>query len=278
VAGRIVGAIGSSHAPSISFAWDAGHRDRAEWKPFFDAYEPVKAWLKGLAPDVLLVVYNDHFNRFKLDAYPTFALGCADRYPVADEGSGPRALPEVPGHAALSWHLARSLVADEFDPALCQELALDHGVMCILPLLDDPPWTMKVIPLAANVVLHPLPTARRCWKLGEALARGVASFPDDTRVVVMATGGLSHQLHGPDFGFVNPEWDLEFLDRLERDPESLLALTHDDYMDRGGAEGVEVILWLAMRGALSGRPFKRVHRHYWAPMLTGYGLIALEPT
>lgn len=273
---RIVGGIGSSHAPSIAFAWDAGHRDRPEWKPFFDAYDPVKDWMAALRPDTVVVIYNDHFNRFRLDTYPTFALGCADLMPVADEGRGKRPLPDVPGNSDLSWHLSRSLVADEFDITMCQEMALDHGVMSILPLVTDVPWKVKVVPLAVNVILHPLPSVRRCWKLGEALARGIDSFPADERVVVMATGGLSHQLQGADFGFLNPEWDEAFLDRVENDPESLLDMTHDELMDRGGAEGVEVIMWLAMRGALRG-PQKRIQRNYWAPVLTGYGLLALEP-
>ena len=273
---RIVGGIGSSHAPSIAIAWDSGHRDRPEWKPFFDAYDPVKAWMKALAPDTVVVVYNDHFNRFRMDTYPTFALGCAESMPVADEGRGKRALPDVPGHSDLSWHMARALVAEEFDLTMCQEMALDHGVMSILPLVTDPPWQVKVVPLAVNVILHPLPSARRCWRLGQAIARAIESFASDERVVVMATGGLSHQLQGPDFGFLNPDWDREFLRRIEHDPESLLDLTHDQIMDCAGAEGVQVIMWLVMRGALRGT-LRRVQYHYWAPMLTGYGLLALEP-
>ena len=277
---RLVGALGTSHAPSIAFAHDAGHQERPEWRGFFAAWAPVRQWLARIGADTLVAVYNDHLNTFQLDHYPTFALGVAERFAVAREGRVPRELPEVPGDVALGWHLARSLVAEEFDPSLCQRMALDHGLMSVLPLLDPPPWRLRVVPVAVNVVLEPLPTPRRCWRLGQALARAIASAPGDARVVVVSAGGLSHQLHGPDFGFVNPAWDQHFLDLMEHDPQPLVEATHADYIERGGAESVEMMVWLAMRGALqqaAPQGIRRVTRFYDAPMLTGYGVLALEP-
>ena len=109
---------------------------------------------------------------------------------------------------------------------------------------------------------------------GHALRRAVESFPKDKRVVVFGTGGLTHQLHGTQFGTKNAAWDNEFMDLLESDPEQLAALSLNEYMERGGTEGVEMIMWLAMRAAL-GPTVKRVHRNYTAPMNTGYGLLAL---
>ncbi|MEO9189256.1 MAG: class III extradiol dioxygenase family protein [Acetobacteraceae bacterium] len=273
---RIVGGIGSSHAPSIAQAWDKGQQADPLWAPLFDGYQPVKSWLADLRPDLMIVVYNDHMNRFFFDAYPTFALGVADAFPQADEGWGKRDLPDLPGDSAFGWHLARSLVEDEFDPTICQEMAVDHGILSVLPMLTDARWPAPIIPIAVNVIQHPMPTARRLWRLGAAIRRAVETFPDDRRVVVMGTGGLSHQLHGERFGMVSPEWDSRFLDLLESDPEQLAALSHHDYMERGGAESVEMILWLAMRAALGAR-VRRVHRNYHAPLITGYGLLALEP-
>jgi hypothetical protein len=273
---RIVGGIGSSHAPSIAFAHDAGHQERPAWKDFFAAYEPVRDWLREIRATTLVVVYNDHLNNFQFDNYPSFALGTGPLHPVAPEGKDARKLPPVPGHSPLAWHLARSLVAQEFDPSLCQEMALDHGVLSVLPLLTPPPWPLQVVPLAVNVVLEPMPTPRRCWKVGAAIRQAVESFPADDRVVVVATGGLSHQLHGPSFGFTNPAWDGRFLDLLEHDPETLSRITHDELIERGGAESVEMMVWLAMRSALGAAPPRRVQRYYAAPMLTGYGLLALE--
>lgn len=273
--GRIIGGIGSSHAPSIAHAYDKRQQQDPLWAPLFDGYLPAKRWLAAQKPDLMIVLYNDHMNRFFFDAYPTFALGVGDRHPLADEGWGKRDFPEIPGDSDFGWHLARSLVADEFDPTICQEILIDHGILSILPLLWEAPWPAPIIPLAVNVIQHPLPTARRLYKLGQAIKRGVESYEKDIRVVVMGTGGLSHQLHGERFGLVNPEWDNHFLDLIERDPEALAEISHHEYMERGGAESVEMIMWLGMRAAL-GEKVRRLHRNYYAPLITGYGLIVLE--
>jgi protocatechuate 4,5-dioxygenase beta chain len=273
---RIVGGIGSSHAPSIAHAYDRHQQREPMWAPLFDGYAPAKAWLAAQRPDLMIVIYNDHANAFFFDAYPTFALGVGERHEQADEGWGKRDLPPIPGDAQFGWHLARSLIEDEFDPTVCQEMVLDHGIYSILPLLWDTPWPAPIVPLAVNVIQHPLPTPRRLAKLGLALRRAVESYPADLRVVVMGTGGLSHQLHGPGFGTLYPEWDNEFLDRIERDPDSLARMSHADYMARGGAESVEMMMWLGMRNALTPQ-VRRVHRNYCAPLITGYGLVVFEP-
>ena len=273
--GNIVDGIGTSHAPSIAHAYDSGEQLTPLWKPLFDAYEPAKAWLAKAAPNLLIAIYNDHMNNFFFVAYPTFALGVGEVFPGADEGWGKRDLPDLSGDSDFAWHVAQSLVEDEFDPTFCQEMSIDHGILSILPLLWDTHWPAPVLPLAVNVIQHPLPTANRCYQLGRALRRAVQSYDDDFRVVVMGTGGLSHQLHGTRFGMTNPEWDNSFLDLLETSPADLTALSHADYISRGGAESVEMIMWLTMRGALSAR-VKRVHSNYYAPMLTGYGLLVLE--
>ncbi len=272
---RIVGGIGSSHAPSIAHAYDKGLQGEPLWAPLFEGYGPAKAWLERVRPDAMVVFYNDHMNRFFFDAYPTFAIGVGDRHPLADEGWGKRDFPELPGHSTLAWHITERLIADEFDPTVCQEIAIDHGILSILPLLCDTPWPVPVIPFAVNVIQHPLPSARRCWRLGQAMRRAVESFPEALRVVVVGTGGLSHQLHGERFGFVNPEWDNRFLDLVESDPLALTGYSHRELMALGGAESVEMIMWLSMRGALDSR-VKRIHRNYYAPLITGYGLLVLE--
>jgi protocatechuate 4,5-dioxygenase beta chain len=274
--GQIVGGIGSSHAPSFGSVYDRGQQKDPTWAPLFDGYVPVRAWLEGLRPDLFIVVYNDHGNQFFFDAYPTFALGASDAYPQADEGWGKRDLPDMRGDPEFSWHLARSLVEDEFDPTICQEMSVDHGVMSFMPMLTDIRWPVPIVPFAVNVIQHPVPKARRLYKLGQAFRRAVTSYPKDIRVVVMGTGGLSHQLQGTRFGFTDADWDNEFLDRLETDPEPLAALSHREYMERGGTEGIEMINWLPMRSAL-GPKVKRIGRTYHAPMITGYGLLALEP-
>ncbi len=271
----VIGGIGTSHAPTIGVAWDRGQQKEPLWAPLFDGYVPARHWLEEMRPDLFLIVYNDHVNQFFFDAYPTFALGVGATHAQADEGWGKRNLPDVPGDPDFAWHLARSLVEDEFDPTICQEMALDHGVLSFLPLLTDTDWKVPVVPLAVNVIQHPIPTPRRLFRLGAALRHAIETYPKDRRIVVFGTGGLTHQLHGTKFGTKNAAWDNEFMDRLETEPTGLSELSTQDYMERGGTEGVEMIMWLAMRGALGGN-VKRVHRNYTAPMTTGYGLLVLE--
>ncbi len=256
---KVIGGIGSSHAPTIGMAWDKGQQQEPMWAPLFDGYVPVRQWLDDMRPDLFLIVYNDHANRFFFDAYPTFALGVGAVHTQADEGWGKRPLPDLPGHPEFGWHLARSLVDDEFDPTICQEMSVDHGVLSFLPMLTDSNWKVPVVPLAVNVIQHPIPSARRLFKLGHALRRAIESFPRDLRVVVFGTGGLSHQLSGTGYGTRNGAWDNQFMDLLETDPAALSEVSIQDYMERGGTEGVEMIMWLAMRGAL-GPQVRRVHR------------------
>jgi protocatechuate 4,5-dioxygenase, beta chain len=278
---RIIGGIGASHAPSMEHVYDAGAEVRGsdEWAPLFGPFEKVSEWLAEIKPDRLVVVYNDHMDAFFLDAYPTFALGVADSYPIADEGFGARPFPPIAGDAALGWHIARSLVADEFDITICQELEVDHGVISPLPMVDfsesDSDWTIPIVPLAVNVILHPLPTPRRCYKLGQALRRAILSYPEDLKVVVAGTGGLSHQLTGTAFGAVRQEWDKEFMRLLAEEPETLCDYTHEQLIKLGGTESVEVVNWLAMRGALPGSA-RPVVEAYYAHRIMGYGLAAYD--
>ena len=277
--GRIVAGIGLSHVPSIGPVVDRNRTQEPAWKPLFDAYVPVREWLAQLKPDVAIVVYNDHAADFSFDKYPTFALGVAERYPIGDEGFGTRALPEVRGDFELSAHLAESLIYEhEFDLTLCHEIAVEHGFLVPMNLCfphTASGWPLRAIPLQVNVIQHPLPTARRCYRLGQALRAAVESFPKDSKIVVMGTGGMSHQLQGKRFGHMNEKFDQWFLDQLEADPEALARITHQEIMEQAGAEAVELIMWLTMRGAVAPRA-RRVHRHYYAPMTTGMGLITFE--
>jgi protocatechuate 4,5-dioxygenase beta chain len=275
---RIVGGLGLSHVPSVGVAYDRGKMQTPAWKPLWDAYVPVREWLQRLGPDVAIVVYNDHGADFMFDKYPTFALGAAERYAIADEGFGTRPLPEIRGDAEFSIHLCESLVADEFDLTVCQEMGVEHGFLVPMNLcFEHGPggWPVAAVPLQVNVIQHPLPTGRRCYKLGQALRRAVESYEGDLKVVVMGTGGMSHQLQGKRFGFMNEQFDRMFLERLETDPQGLAELSHHELMEQAGAEAVELIMWHVMRGALSPAA-RRVHRHYYAPMTTGMGLITFE--
>ena len=273
----IVGAIATSHTPTIGFAKDRGLQNDPVWKPIFEAYEPIRAWLREKRPDVLLTIYNDHITSFFFDHYSPFALGVDDEYRPADEGGGARNVAPLPGAPALARSIATSLFAEEFDISFFRGKPLDHGCFSPLSMLAGPDgsWAWKVLPLQVGVLQFPLPTARRCYRLGGALGRAIRAYPEDLRVVIVATGGLSHQVHGERCGFNNPQWDHEFLDLFENDPSALANLTHAEYAERGGMEGGEVIMWLIMRGALTGR-IRRLHRTYYLPSMTAIATAIYE--
>jgi gallate dioxygenase len=274
---RIVGAIASSHTPTIGFAFDKKKQDDPVWAPIFEAYRPIQAWLEAKKPDVLFFIYNDHVTSFFFDHYSAFALGIGVSYAVADEGGGARALPPVSGHPALAAHIGAVLMADEFDMSFFQQRALDHGCFSPLSMMlpHEPAWPTAIVPLQVGVLQFPIPTARRCYRLGQSLRRAIESFPEDLAVVIVATGGLSHQVHGERAGFNNPEWDTEFMDLFEEQPERLVEMTHGEYATRGGCEGAEVIMWLVMRGAMTPR-IKRLHRTYYLPSMTGIATAIYE--
>ena len=274
---RIIGAIATSHTPTIGFARDRGLENDPVWAPIFEAYGPVRAWLEDRKPDVLLTIYNDHVTSFFFDHYSAFALGVDDRYLPADEGGGPRDISAIEGHAPLSRGLGASLMADEFDMSFFRDRALDHGCFSPLSMLADldKPWPWKIVPLQVGVLQFPMPTARRCFRLGKAIRRAIAGYPDDVRVAIVATGGLSHQVHGERAGFNNPDWDQTFLDLLETDPGQLLELSQAEYARRGGMEGAEVIMWLIMRGALSDN-IRCLHRSYYLPSMTAIATAIYE--
>jgi gallate dioxygenase len=275
---RIVGGIATSHTPTIGFALDAGKQEDPAWAPIFRAFRPVQQWLAEKKPDVLLMIYNDHVTSFFFDHYSAFALGVDDSYAVADEGGNPRAMPPVAGHAALARHLGQSLMADEFDMSFFRDKPLDHGCFSPLSVLWTPEagqWPGAIVPLQVGVLQFPVPSARRCFRLGQALRRAIESCPEDLDVAIVATGGLSHQVHGERAGFNNTAWDHEFLDLFERDPQALTELTQADYAKRGGFEAAEVIMWLVMRGAMSAR-IRRVHSDYTLPSMTGIAVAVYE--
>ncbi len=275
---RLTAGIAASHIPAIGAAVDNGKTAEPYWAPVFAGFDWTKAWLKAEKPDVVILVYNDHASAFSLEMIPTFAIGCADSFQPADEGWGPRPVPVVEGHADLAWHIAQSCILDEFDLTIVNKMDVDHGLTVPLTLMFGQPeaWPCKVIPLAVNVVQYPPPTGNRCYRLGEAIARAVESFPEDINVQIWGTGGMSHQLQGPRAGLINKTFDIEFLDDLTADPERLRTMQHIEYLREAGSEGIELVMWLIMRGALGG-DVRELHRFYHVPASnTAVGHLVLE--
>jgi protocatechuate 4,5-dioxygenase beta chain len=275
---RISAGVATSHVPAIGAALDNGRTGEPYWQPLFAGYEFSKRWIAERRPDVVILVYNDHASAFSLDIVPTFAIGCAERFEPADEGWGPRPVPVVQGHPELAAHLAQSVIQQDFDLTIVNRMDVDHGLTVPLSLMFGQPaaWPCRVIPLAVNVVLYPPPSGRRCFELGRALRRAVESFDDDLNVQVWGTGGMSHQLQGPRAGLINREWDNRWLDRLIEDPEGLSRLPHIDYVREAGSEGIELVMWLIMRGALDPA-VEVLHRFYHVPASnTAVGHLILE--
>jgi protocatechuate 4,5-dioxygenase beta chain len=275
---RIIAGMGTSHVPGVGAAMDNGKTHEDYWQPLFEGFAPLRKWHKANVPDVNIIVYNDHATYYSLDSYSTFTVGVSEEFQPADEGWGPRQVPMVKGHPELAWHLVEQLMGEEFDMAVAGSLDVDHGLTVPLSIAYDQPdeWPTAVVPVCVNVIQHPLPSAARCYKLGQAIGRAVASFPADITVGIWGTGGLSHQLGGERAGVINAEFDTRFLDNLVSNPEANAQLSHTDFIREAGSEGVEMIMWNVMRGALNDNVHE-VYRFYHIPVsATAYGAIILE--
>ena len=280
---RITASVYTSHVPAIGAALDLGKAGEPYWQPLFAGYEFSKRWIKEQAPDVIFLVYNDHATAFSLELIPTFAIGTAAQFAVADEGWGPRPVPQVIGHPELASHIAQSVIQDDFDLTIVNKMDVDHGLTVPLSLMYGQPqaWPCPVIPFAVNVVQYPVPSGRRCYVLGQAIRRAIESFDPPLKVQIWGTGGMSHQLQGPRAGLINQQFDAMFLDRLIADPAGLAAVPHIEYVREAGSEGIELVMWLIARGAMAdvagGKPPRVVHRFYHVPASnTAVGHLILE--
>lgn len=265
---KITHSVYTSHVPAIGAALDLGKDHEPYWKKVFDGYEFSKQWEKENKPDVIILVYNDHANNFSLDLIPTFALGTGESFEPSDEGWGKRPVPTVKGHPELAAHIAHSVIQDDFDLTLCNQMEVDHGLTVPLSLMFGQPeeWPCPVIPLHVNVVQYPVPSGQRCFALGQAIRRAVESYGEDLNVQIWGTGGMSHQLQGPRAGLINQEWDNKFLDELIANPEELSKKDHVEYVREAGSEGIELVMWLIARGAMAPEEAVDViHRFYHVP-------------
>ena len=278
---RITASVYTSHVPAIGAALDLGKSGEPYWQPLFKGYDYSKQWMKGNQPDVIFLVYNDHATAFSLEMIPTFAIGTAAEYQPADEGWGPRPVPKVMGHPELASHIAQSVIQQDFDLTIVNRMDVDHGLTVPLSLMCGQPqaWPCPVIPFAVNVVQYPVPSGRRCYMLGKAIRKAIESFDQPLKVHIWGTGGMSHQLQGPRAGLINKEFDNRFLDRLIADPDGLSKVPHIDYVREAGSEGIELVMWLIARGAMSDNPPSLKHRFYHVPASnTAVGHLILENT
>ena len=281
---RITASVFTSHVPAIGAALDLGKTHEPYWQPLFKGYEPSKKWFMDNTPDVIFLVFNDHATAFSMEMIPTFAIGTAAEYKPADEGWGPRPVPMVKGHPELASHIAQSVIQQDFDLTIVNQMDVDHGLTVPLSLMCGQPdaWPCPVIPFAVNVVQYPVPSGNRCFQLGRAISRAIRAYDYDLKVQIWGTGGMSHQLQGPRAGLINREFDTAFMDQLIADPAALAMKPHIDYVREAGSEGIELVMWLIARGAMSdtepgGRAPHVHHRFYHVPASnTAVGNLILE--
>ena len=276
---RITASVYTTHIPAIGVALDTGRDREPYWQKVFCGYEFSKQWMKDHTPDVIFLIYNDHATAFSLELIPTFAIGTAAEFQVADEGWGPRPVPRVIGHPELAAHIAQSVIQDDFDLTIANKMDVDHGLTVPLSLMFGRPesWPCRIIPFPVNVVMYPAPSGTRCFNLGHAIRRAIESYDEPLNVQVWGTGGMSHQLQGSRAGLINREWDNRFLDRLIEDPAELAKMPHIEYVREAGSEGIELVMWLIARGAMSEKPPRVAHRFYHvAASNTAVGHLILE--
>jgi protocatechuate 4,5-dioxygenase, beta chain len=277
---KLIGGLASTHLPAIGNAIARGRQQEPYWKPFFDGFPRIREWLGQTRPDVAVVFYNDHGLNFFLDKMPTFAIGAAPEYQNADEGWGIPTLPPFKGNQDLSWHIIEHLIEKEFDVVTCQEMLVDHAFTIPLKLFwPDETCPVQVVPVCINTVQFPLPHARRVYNLGKAVGEAIQSWKSDQKVVVIGTGGLSHQLDGERAGFINKDFDLKFMQSMETNPEWATQFSILELVEKTGTQGVELLMWLAMRGALTaaGSGVRKVDSNYHIPISnTASGVMALE--
>lgn len=276
--GKIVAGIGCSHVPAVGAAVDHDSTKNGYWAPLFEALPEARQWIKDMELDVLILVYNDHASAFSLELIPTFAIGVAPVFKPADEGYGPRKVPDVYGHQDLAWHITESCILDEFDLTIANEMDVDHG--CTVPLSvfygDPEEWPVKVIPICVNVIQFPAPTANRCFNLGRAIKKAVEGFPEELRVGIAGTGGMSHQLQGERAGVINTEFDINYLDNLSTNNDANRSMTHLEYIREAGSEGIEMVMWQIMRGAMEDEVVEKFRKYHVASSNTAFGIICFE--
>ena len=275
---KLVGGIGCSHVPPVGIAHDKKITKDGYWSPLFEALPAARKWLKDQAPDVVIVVYNDHATAFSLKVIPTFAIGVAPYYANADEGYGPRQIPNYDGAPELAWHITESCILDGFDLTIVNEMDLDHGFSVPMTVMFGEPeaWPVKVIPICINVIQYPPPTGERCFQLGQAIRKAIDEYDEDLKVVIAGTGGMSHQLQSERAGVINTEFDIQYLDNLAGDNLANRKRPHIDYLRDAGTEGIELVMWQVMRGAMDDKVVEKFRKYHVASSNTAFGVICFE--
>jgi aromatic ring-opening dioxygenase catalytic subunit (LigB family) len=271
---RLVGVFAASHGPLIIREWP---RLAEPLKARVTAgFREVGRQLRDSAPDVLIVVSPDHWINFFLDNLPSVCFG------IGAEHKGPPEpfLKDFPwtslrGHPGLGLHIARTALEQDFEPSLSHHMTLDHG-FCI------PLWRMEletlpaIVPMVVNDLEPPMPSIRRCLAWGRLLARAIASYPQDLRVAILGTGGLSHSIGEKTMGEVDEPFDRGCLAALAAGADRPVIDFLEDALPRTGNGAQEMRNWVVAHGAADGRGFAVID-YFPAPELyIGCGFAAWD--
>lgn len=202
---RIVIGIGASHTTLMNTQWDkVDHLPEAH--AFRDGLDEASEKLRAAEIDLAIIVGSNHFRGHWLDLMPSFAIG-VDEVVSSGEHETPDGPQKTSPEHALS--IANTLLANGFDMCFSTRFVIDHGISHAIQYLTIEN-KIPIVPIMVNSFAPPLPSLQRCLHLGAAIKLAVTKLPDDLKVAVIGSGGLSHRLPFPDWRAPKSEND-EFL-------------------------------------------------------------------
>tara|TARA_R110000868_G_scaffold28525_6_gene106900 strand:- start:36009 stop:36842 length:834 start_codon:yes stop_codon:yes gene_type:complete len=268
---KLVGSFAASHAPNIARSWDTLKDDTRDW--LTTRYDDLGARLKALEPDVLVIHSNDHWINFFLENMPAFLIGIGD---VHDGPPEPFMKPifdgkTMPGHAGLGRHLLEFAMGADFDPAYSHRIKIDHGIGIPLWRMGIDPM-LPVVPVFINLVEKPFPTPKRCLAWGHMIREAIEAYPEDLRVAVLGTGGLSHSIGETTMGWIDEPFDHACIDLFRNAPDARIASELDRMLAETGNGGAELRSWAIAHAAAGGKGFDLIDYTPMPETLIGCGL------
>jgi protocatechuate 4,5-dioxygenase beta chain len=237
----------------------------------FGAYRDMGKRFVDSAPDVLVVLSNDHLHNFFLDNFPALCIGAAESYESPIEHWLKAKRRVFAGDQGFGAYLLQEALAADFDPSFSMEMVLDHGSLTPLELADVDP-ALPIVPVLFNCVQPPMPTMRRCYQFGRFLGDAIRRYEGVKKVAVLATGGISHDIATPRMGMVNREFDETFLRLMEAgDPQAVVRYA-TDFVHTAGNGAEEIRMWIAAMGIANGLPFRTTYYRAVNDWYTGIGL------